>query len=63
MAEKPGAVLVTALKRRRKHLPLIEPYSQEEAAAIGALAALEEAAGQLLGVRGTAERNGPTAPT
>jgi len=39
---------LTALKRRRKHLPRGEPYSPEEAAAIGALVALEEAAGQLL---------------
>lgn len=39
---------LTALKRRRKRLPKGEPFSPEEAAAIRALAALEEAAGQLL---------------
>ena len=39
---------LTGLKRRRKHLPRGEPYSEAEAAAIRALVALEEAAGQLL---------------
>jgi hypothetical protein len=40
---------LTALKRRRKHLPRGEPYSEAEATAIRALVALEEAAGILLG--------------
>lgn len=39
---------LTAIKRRRKHLPRGEPYSPEEAAMIQALGALEEAAGRLL---------------
>lgn len=39
---------LTALKRRRKYLPRGTPYSEAEAAAIRALVALEEAAGQLL---------------
>jgi len=39
---------LTALKRRRKHLHRGEPYSEEEAAMIQALGALEEAAGRLL---------------
>lgn len=38
---------LTGLKRRRKYLPQGEPYSEAEAAAIRALVALEEAAGQL----------------
>lgn len=41
---------LTALKRRRKQLPPGEPFSPEEEAAIRALVALEEAAGQLLGI-------------
>lgn len=39
---------LTALERRRKFLPRGEPFSPEEVAAIRALVALEEAAGELL---------------
>ncbi len=39
---------ITALKRRRKHLPPGEPYSPEEASVLNALIDLETAAGQLL---------------
>lgn len=54
---------LTALKRRRKYLPPGEPFSPKEAAAIRVLANLEEAAGQLLRLRGAAARDGSSLST
>jgi hypothetical protein len=48
---------LTAIKRRRKHLPPGEPYSEAEATAIRALAALEEAATALLKLSADPQRN------
>lgn len=50
---------LTALKRRRKHLPPGEPYDPEETENLKALLALEAAAGTLLEMSRGNNRNIP----